>query len=229
MNDAERGGDLDPEITGGLTYGEQQASSHLRSREEYSREMREVIERWLPHWPLPPDVRAPTANSHPASNTSGVGSGTDDTWSEGDRSQDRGQPEAPRERRIPHSFRSVPAIHTQPADGHAIGVGYLLLTMREVAGLSQRRLAKAAHTSQGAIARSESGSHTPSLPSLFRIANAVGYRVVLGLAAPEVATLDPATVQIDDLALVGILVRDPLDGLPSFRVIREPPSWVGVG
>ena len=118
-------------------------------------------------------------------------------------------------------------MHAQPAEGHAIGVGYLLLTLREVAGLSQRRLARAAGTSQGAIARSESGNHTPSLPSLFRIANAVGYRVVLGLAAPEVGELDPATVQIDDLALVGVLIRDPLDGLPCFHVIREPPTWAG--
>jgi hypothetical protein len=64
---------------------------------------------------------------------------------------------------------------------------------------------------------------------LFRIANAVGYRVVLGLAAPEVATLQPDTVAIDDLALVGMLIRDPLDGLQCFRVIREPPTWAGIG
>jgi transcriptional regulator with XRE-family HTH domain len=118
-------------------------------------------------------------------------------------------------------------MHPQPTEGHSIGVGYLVLALREVAGLSQGRLARAAGTSQGAISRVESGNHTPSLPSLFRLANTVGYRVVLGLAAPEVATLDPSTVLIDDLALVGMLIRDPLDGLPCYRVIREPPPWVG--
>jgi transcriptional regulator with XRE-family HTH domain len=106
-------------------------------------------------------------------------------------------------------------------------VGYLVLTLREVAGLSQGRLARAAGTSQGAISRAESGNHTPSLPSLFRLANTVGYRVVVGFAAPDVATLDPATVEIDDLALVGMLIRDPLDGLPCYRVIREPLPWAG--
>jgi hypothetical protein len=50
---------------------------------------------------------------------------------------------------------------------------------------------------------------------------------VLGLAAPEVSELDPATVRIDDLALVGVLLRDPLDGLPCYGVIREPPTWAG--
>jgi transcriptional regulator with XRE-family HTH domain len=93
--------------------------------------------------------------------------------------------------------------------------------------MSQRRLAMAAGTSQSAITRAESGAHTPSLPALFRYAYAAGYRVTIGLASPDVADLDPATVAIDDLALVGILIRDPLDGLPSFRVLREPPPWVG--
>jgi hypothetical protein len=32
---------------------------------------------------------------------------------------------------------------------------------------------------------------------------------------------------LEDLALVGLLVPDPLDGLPNFRVIREPPPWAG--
>jgi transcriptional regulator with XRE-family HTH domain len=221
--------DLDPDISEVPGDTEQQPTSHLRSREEYSREMREAIERWLPGWPLPADARSPEPTSDLRANTPEVGSGSGSDVPDLREPQDRGRGQQIAERRAPHRFRSVPAIHAQPAEGHAIGVGYLLLTLREVAGLSQRRLAKAAGTSQGAIARSESGSHTPSLPSLFRIANSVGYRVVLGLAAPEVATLEPDTIAIDDFALVGLLVRDPLDGLPCFRVIREPPTWAGVG
>jgi transcriptional regulator with XRE-family HTH domain len=118
-------------------------------------------------------------------------------------------------------------MNAQSAEGHSIGVGYIVLTLREIAGLSQRRLARAAGTSQGAISRAESGNHVPSLPSLFRFANTVGYRLIVGFAAPDVATLDPATVEIDDLALVGMLIRDPMDGLPCFRVLREPPPWAG--
>ena len=127
----------------------------------------------------------------------------------------------------PLSFRSRPPIHTQAEDGHGIGIGYLVLTLRELAGLSQRTLAKRAGTSQGAITRVETGAHTPSMPSILRLAHAVGYRVVIGLASPDVATIDPAVVSLEDLALVGILVPDPLDGLPNFRVIREPPPWAG--
>lgn len=139
------------------------------------------------------------------------------------RTQDRvrSQPNAPL------SFRSRPPIHKQAKEGHAIGVGYLVLTLRELAGLSQRTLAKRASTSQGAITRVETGAHTPSIPSVLRLAHAVGYRVVMGLASPDVAAIEPAVLTLEDLTLVGLLVPDPLDGLPNFRVIREPPPWAG--
>jgi len=55
----------------------------------------------------------------------------------------------------------------------------------------------------------------------------VGYRVVIGLASPDVANIEPALVTVEDLALIGLLIPDPLDGLPNFRVIREPPPWAG--
>ena len=93
--------------------------------------------------------------------------------------------------------------------------------------MSQRGLAKAAGTSQSSITRAESGAHTPSLPALFRYADAAGYRVAVGLATPELAEADPATATLEDLALLGMLVRDPLDCLPAFRVLREPPPWAG--
>ena len=227
----ESSGDLDAEVSEG-SRDEPAPTSHLRSREEYIREVRAAMERWLPGVPLPPDLRSPAPNPDLVSKTSATASNTSGSRSAGDSGQepeepqDRGHPDRP-DRRALHSFRSVPAMHAQPGEGHAIGVGYVVLTLREVGGLSQRRLARAAGTSQGAISRVESGNHVPSLPSLFRLADAVGYRLVLGFAAPEVATLDPATVEIDDLALVGMLVRDPTDGLPCFLVLREPPPWAG--
>ncbi len=47
------------------------------------------------------------------------------------------------------------------------------------------------------------------------------------LASPDVAAIEPTVLTLEDLALVGLLVPDPLDGLPNFRVIREPPPWAG--
>jgi len=88
-------------------------------------------------------------------------------------------------------------------------------------------LARRAGTSQGAITRIETGAHTPSVPTVLRLARASGYRVVLGLASPDIVGVDPAVLTLEDLALVGLLVPGPLDRLPDFRVIREPPPWAG--
>jgi len=35
------------------------------------------------------------------------------------------------------------------------------------------------------------------MPSILRLAHAVGYRVVIGIASPDVATLDPAVVTLE--------------------------------
>ena len=115
----------------------------------------------------------------------------------------------------------------QPAHGFAVGVGYLVLTLRELNCISQRVLARRAGTSQSAVTRIETGAHTPSFSTVIRLAHAGGYRVVLGLASPDIAGVEPERLQIDDLALVGMIVPDPMDGLPNFRVIREPPPWAG--
>jgi len=201
-------------------------TSHLRSREEYIGRLRDTWTRWLPEVPVPGDWRDGTpgrANPEAESNNSGTRSGSDTEWPLPSRTQDRVRHRL----RAPLSFRSRPPIHRQDEDGHAIGIRYVVLTLRELAGLSQRTLAKRAGTSQGAITRVETGAHTPSIPSILRLAHAVGYRVVIGLASPDVAAIEPAAVTLEDLALVGLLVPDPLDGLPNFRVIREPPPWAG--
>ena len=141
--------------------------------------------------------------------------------------RDVGEPIEERHQERVHPIRSQPPVYEQCTSGHAVGVGYLLLTLREITGMSQRGLATAAGTSQSSITRAESGAHTPSLPALFRYAYAAGYRVAVGLAAPEIAEIDPATVTLEDLALLGMLVRDRLDDLPAFRVVREAPPWAG--
>jgi transcriptional regulator with XRE-family HTH domain len=109
--------------------------------------------------------------------------------------------------------------------GHSIGLGYVVLTLRELSGLFQSRLAARADTSQPAIARLESGRQVPSVNTLLRIASACGMHLVVGLADPE---LDVADLCMHDLTLLGIL-RPASDDLPDLFVIREPPPWVGEG
>ena len=159
-------------------------TSHLRSREEYIGGLRDTWTRWLPDVPVPGDWRdgATTGGANPGSdsNNSEMASAEDLGSPPPARTQDR----ARHQLRAPLSFRSRPPIHTQAKEGHAIGIGYLVLTLRELAGLSQRTLAKRAGTSQGAITRVETGAHTPSMPSILRLAHAVGYRVVIGFTSP---------------------------------------------
>jgi transcriptional regulator with XRE-family HTH domain len=121
--------------------------------------------------------------------------------------------------------RSVAAWYAQAGMGHSVGLGYVVLTLRELAGLSQSKIAERARTTQPAIARLESGRQVPTVNTLLRIASACGLQLVVGLADPE---LDPADLCMHDLTLLGILRPAP-DGLVDFFVIREPPPWAGEG
>ena len=109
--------------------------------------------------------------------------------------------------------------------GHSIGLGYLILTLRELAGLSQSKIAKRVGTGQPAIARLESGRQLPTANTLLKVASSCGMELVIGLADPE---LDPADLCLHDLTLLGILRPAP-DGLVDFFVVREPPPWAGEG
>src|SRR5688500_18075774 len=80
--------------------------------------------------------------------------------------------------------RSTPPWYAPPGIGHSIGIGYVVLTLRELAGLSQDRLARRSRTSQPAIARLESGRQVPSVNTLIRLASACGMHLVVGLADP---------------------------------------------
>ena len=121
--------------------------------------------------------------------------------------------------------RSVPAWYAHAGMGHSIGLGYLILTLRELAGLSQSKIAGRAGTGQPAIARLESGRQLPTVNTLLKVASSCGMHLVVGLADPE---LDPGDLCLHDLTLLGILKPAP-DGLVDFFVIREPPPWAGEG
>ena len=59
--------------------------------------------------------------------------------------------------------------------------GRRLITARNHAGLSQAEVARRMGTTQSAVARLESGQRLPTISSLQRYANAIGYRVELRL------------------------------------------------
>lgn len=70
--------------------------------------------------------------------------------------------------------------------------------MRAAAGLSQRKLASLARTSQPAIARYERGAAIPSLETLQRLAQACGRRVSLELEPlPDPHDVELAAVLLD--------------------------------
>lgn len=66
--------------------------------------------------------------------------------------------------------------------GHMGGVaGALILDARLRAGMSQRALALAAGTSQGAVAAYEAGRHEPNLVTLGRLLAAAGFELRMRL------------------------------------------------
>jgi predicted transcriptional regulator len=61
--------------------------------------------------------------------------------------------------------------------GRAIRLAYEIRALREHKGLTQRELAERMGTTQSAIARLEAGNISPSLPTLDRLAEALGAEV----------------------------------------------------
>ena len=99
----------------------------------------------------------------------------------------------------------------------SLGVGELLLTARELTGLTQSQLAARASTSQSAISSMETGNRLPSVRTLMRIAEAAGFELVVGLREPGAAT---------DPTVLGALIADPEDDLADFVPIRTPSVLV---
>src|SRR5260370_34936833 len=60
----------------------------------------------------------------------------------------------------------------------------LLVSARRSAGLTQRDLARRAHTAQSGIARSESGAASPSWKTLQRLVNRAGFELQ-GVLSPR--------------------------------------------
>ena len=69
--------------------------------------------------------------------------------------------------------------------GRAIRLASEIRSLREKKGLSQRQLAELVGTTQSAIARLEGGRISPSLPTLDRIANALGAEVTVTFTDTE--------------------------------------------
>ena len=65
--------------------------------------------------------------------------------------------------------------------GRAIRLAFEIRALREKKGLSQRQLAERVGTTQSAIARLEAGNISPSLPTLDKIAHALGAEVSLSI------------------------------------------------
>jgi predicted transcriptional regulator len=65
--------------------------------------------------------------------------------------------------------------------GRAIRLAFEIRALREKKGLSQRELAERVGTTQSAIARLEAGNVSPSLPTLDKIAAALGAEVSLSI------------------------------------------------
>jgi DNA-binding XRE family transcriptional regulator len=65
--------------------------------------------------------------------------------------------------------------------GRAIRLAFEIRALREKKGLSQRELAELVGTTQSAIARLEGGNISPSLPTLDKIAKALGAEVSLSI------------------------------------------------
>lgn len=71
--------------------------------------------------------------------------------------------------------------------GRAIQVAREVYALRQRHGLSQRQLAKLVGTTQSAIARLEGGTISPSLPTLDRIAAALGVELQVTFTEPDAA------------------------------------------
>jgi transcriptional regulator with XRE-family HTH domain len=67
----------------------------------------------------------------------------------------------------------------------ALGVGEIVLSARELTGLSQRALATRADTTQAAVTAIETGNRVPTLRLLVRLVDAVDLELVVGLRRPD--------------------------------------------
>ena len=93
----------------------------------------------------------------------------------------------------------------------------MVLSARELSGLSQRRLAARAGTSQNAVTAIETGHRLPTIRSLVRFVEAAGLELVVGLRRPG------ATYPV----CLGALVLNADDGLADFLPMQTPSAFDG--
>jgi len=94
----------------------------------------------------------------------------------------------------------------------SLGVGEIVLSARELTGLSQRALASRAGTSQAAVTAIETGNRLPTIRTLMRLVDAAGLELVVGLRKSDLAA---------PIAL-GALVANDEDGLADYLPMRAP-------
>jgi transcriptional regulator with XRE-family HTH domain len=107
--------------------------------------------------------------------------------------------------------------HPNPLPVSSLGVGEVVLSARELAGLSQRVLAARAGTSQAAITEIETGKRLPTIRTLMRLVDAAGLELVVGLRRPGAAT--PTAL--------GALLPNVDDGLADFLPMTAASPFDG--
>jgi len=109
------------------------------------------------------------------------------------------------------------AAKPNPSPVSSLGVGELVLSARELSGLSQRVLAARAGTSQAAITEIETGKRLPTIRTLMRLVDAAGLELVVGLRRPGAVT--PTAL--------GALLPNADDGLADFLPMQTPSPFDG--
>lgn len=99
----------------------------------------------------------------------------------------------------------------------SLGVGELVLSARELSGLSQRALASRAGTSQAAVTAIETGTRLPTVRSLMRLVGAADLHLVVGVRRPGA----------DHPVVLGALVANVEDGLADYVPMRTPSPFEG--
>ena len=99
----------------------------------------------------------------------------------------------------------------------SLGVGEVVLSARELTGISQRLLAARAETTQASVTAIESGKRLPTVRLLMRLVGAAGLELVVGLRKPG------AEVPI----VIGALVPNEADGLADYVPIQALSPFDG--
>jgi transcriptional regulator with XRE-family HTH domain len=107
----------------------------------------------------------------------------------------------------------------QAATEHAVsplGVGEVVLSARELTGISQRLLAARAETTQASVTAIENGKRLPTVRMLMRLVRAAGLELVVGVRRPgagEPTVLGALVPNGDD----GLADHVPITALSPFQ------------